>query len=351
VKIPIADLVAQHAPLRDELLAAFQRVVDSGRFILGPEVEAFEREVAELHGVAHAVGVSSGTDALLAALIALGVGPGDEVLTTPLSFFATAGCVARLGARPVFTDIDDDLLLDAWDAERKVSSRTRAVILVHLFGKVGAPPRIDVPIIEDAAQAVGAARVGKLGRMACLSFFPTKNLGALGDAGMVITDDAELAEKLRALRAHGKRQRYRHDLLGGNFRLDALHAALLRAKLPRLREWNLRRMEHALAYDRLLAGTPLGLPRFAHGDVVHHYVVRAKDRDRLREHLAAREIETEIYYPVPLHRQPALLQDVSLPRAERACAEVLALPVHAELPPGAVERVAAAVREHYGGHG
>jgi dTDP-4-amino-4,6-dideoxygalactose transaminase len=348
MKIPIADLVAQHAPLRDELVAAFGRVVDSGRFILGPEVEAFEREVAALHGVAHAVGVSSGTDALLAALMALEVGPGDEVITTPFSFFASAACAARLGARVVFADVDDDLLLDADDARRKVTARTRAIVFVHLFGRVGAPPRGDVPVIEDAAQAIGAAGVGRLGKMACLSFFPTKNLGALGDAGLVMTDDGGLADRLRSLRAHGQRGRYRHDLLGGNFRIDALQAALLRAKLPRLHAWNERRMAHARLYDRLLADTPLGLPRFRDGDVVHHYVVRAPDRDSLREALRARDIETEVYYPVPLHRQACIAQDVSLPRAERAAAEVLALPVHAELGPGAVERVGAAVREHYG---
>jgi dTDP-4-amino-4,6-dideoxygalactose transaminase len=351
VNVSIADLVAQHAPLEDELQAAFRRVVGSGRFILGPEVAALEQDLASLHGVKNAVGVSSGTDALLAALMALGVGPGDEVLAPALSFFATAGSIARLGARPVFADVDDDLLLDADDAARRITPRTRAIVTVHLFGRVCEPPRTDLPVIEDAAQAVGAARVGKLGQVACLSFFPTKNLGALGDAGMVLTDDAGLAGRLRALRAHGQSQRYRHEVLGGNFRLDALHAALLRVKLPRLHAWNERRLGHARAYDQLLRGTPLVLPRFRPGDVVHHYVVRAPDRERLREHLAARGVQTEVYYPLPLHRQPATAQDVSLPRAERACAEVLALPVHAELPDGAVEHVAAAIREHYGARG
>jgi len=348
MRVPIADLAAQQAAVHDDLEAAFRRVVQSGRFILGPEVEAFEREVATLHGAVHAVGMSSGTDALLATLMALKVGPGDEVITTPLSFFATAGCIARLGARPVFADVDDDLLLDAGDALRRITPRTRAIVVVHLFGRVCDAPRSEVPVIEDAAQSIGAARVGKLGRAACLSFFPTKNLGALGDAGMVLTDDKDLGDRLRLLRAHGQRTRNHHEVLGGNFRLDALHAALLRAKLPHLRAWNERRMHNARLYDRLLAGTPLRLPRFRAGDVVHHYVVRANDRDALHEYLQKREIQTEVYYPIPLHRQPATAQDVSLPRAERAADEVLALPVHAELPEGAVEHVAAAIREHYG---
>jgi len=348
MRIPIVDLGAQHAAISGDLEAAFRRVVTSSRFILGPEVEALERDVAAIHGVRHAIGVASGTDALLAALMELGMGPGDEVLTTPLSFFATAGCIARLGALPVFADVDDDMLLDPEDAVRRITPRTRAIVLVHLFGRVCEPPETDIPVIEDAAQAVGAARVGKLGRAACLSFFPTKNLGALGDAGMVLTDDADAAGRLRALRSHGRRQRDRHDLLGGNFRIDALQAALLGVKLRRLSDWNARRMQNARTYDRLLQETPLKLPRFRDGDVVHHYVVRAPDRDRLRDHLSSQDIETQIYYPIPLHRQPAIAQDVSLPRAERAVDEVLALPVHAELGDEAIETVAAAIHQHYG---
>ncbi len=352
--IPMADLAAQHAPLADELVAAFRRVVASGRFVLGPEVEAFERAVAQRHGVRHAIGVSSGTDALLAALMALGVGPGDEVITTPTSFFATAAVVARLGATPIFADIDEDYLMDARAAERAVTPRTRAIILVHLFGRVAAAPRVSVPIVEDAAQAFGARGVGRIGAAACLSFFPTKNLGALGDAGLVLTDDDDRAARLRKVRVQGQRRKHQHEILGGNFRLDELQAALLRVKLPHLDAWNARRRENADAYAARLTGTPLRLPRFADGDVVHQYVVRTPYRDALRAYLAERGVETDVYYPLPMYRQPALGGDgaaaaASCPNAEAAARDTLALPVHSEIGEAEVARVADAIVAFYQG--
>lgn len=346
--IRMAEITAHHAPHEEALCETFRRVLRSGRFILGPEVEALEREVAALHGARFGVGVTSGTDALLAVLMALGVGPGDEVVTTPLSFFATAAVIVRAGARPVFADVGEDWLLDPRAAERAVTPRTRAVIPVHLFGQVAEIPDVRVPVIEDAAQAIGAARVGKLGRAACFSFFPTKNLGAIGDAGMVLTDDEDLARRLRVLRSQGQPRKNVMEVVGGNFRIDELQAALLRVELPHLSTWNERRRANARRYGELLAGTRLCLPRLRDGDVVHHYVVRAPERDRLKAHLRERGIETEIYYPT-MHTQPALAHlRASCPRAEAMAAEALALPVHAEMTDADVARVAGEVRAFYG---
>lgn len=349
-RIGIANLQKQHTPIENELVEVFRTVLRSGRFVLGPEVEALERESAQLHGVRHGIGMSSGTDALLAGLMALGIGPGDEVITTPLSFFATAGTVVRVGAVPVFADVDDDILLDPRAVEAAVTPRTKAVILVHLFGRVGQAPKVSVPIIEDAAQSFAAEGVGKLGALACVSFFPTKNLGALGDAGMVLTDDDALAEKLRKLRIHGQRAKYIHQLVGGNFRIDALQCALLRAKLPYLATWNARRMANARRYDELLRGsTPLRIPRpFRDKEVVHQYVVRAPRRDELRKFLSENGVDTEVHYPL-LYHQDALAQYArSCPRAEQIATEVVALPVHSELEPAEIEKVASLVKKFYG---
>jgi dTDP-4-amino-4,6-dideoxygalactose transaminase len=355
VRVPLLDLARQHAPLRAELDRALARVIDSGRFILGPEVEALEAEVAEASGVRFAVGVSSGTDALLAALMALGVGPGDEVVTSALSFFASAGAIARLGARPVFADVGDDLLIDPEDALCRVGPKTRALLPVDLFGRRAALARLvsaGLPIVEDAAQAIGAPDLGQGAAIATLSFFPSKNLGALGDAGMALTNDEALAAKLRLLRAHGSHPKYTHHVVGGNFRLDALQAAALRVKLSRLEEWNRARRENAIFYRRALADLDgragLRLPDDAPGHVWHHFVIRCPARDALRGHLTAQGIESEVYYPSPLHLQPCFAalgqKEGDCPRAEQACHEVLAVPVHPEIDAAQRDHVVASLR-------
>ncbi len=348
-RVRMADLAAQHAPLLPELRAAFERVVRSGRFILGEEVALLETELAARIGVRHAIGVSSGTDALLAALMALGVGPGDEVVTTPLSFFATAGAIARLGATPVFADVEDESMnLDPAATRAAITPRTKAILPVHLFGRPVSLELFDVaasagiPVVEDAAQALGSTTsrgpVGSLGALACFSFFPTKNLGALGDGGLITTNDHQLAERVRLLRVQGARPKYHHIVLGGNFRLDELQAAFLRVKLPHLERWTAERREAARVYEEVVrsaggryVGFEVRTPGLIDGHVYHQYVVRSPERDALRATLAERGIETEIYYPAPLHRMPCFaalgLGEGSFPVAERGCREGLALPV------------------------
>ena len=352
-KVPLLDLKAQYAPLRGDVLAAIARVCDAQHFILGPEVEGLERELEAYLGIPHAVGVSSGSDALLAALMALDVGAGDEVVTTPFSFFATAGAIARLGARPVFVDIDRATFnIDAGAIASAMTSRTRAIMPVHLFGQSAdmAPileisERAGVPVIEDAAQAIGTCYRGRpaggIGAIGCFSFFPSKNLGAFGDAGLVTTSDGALARKLRAIRQHGGAVKYQHDLVGGNFRLDALQAAILRVKLPHLDSWTAARRRNAERYEALFKKAALGgtvtLPARS-ADSTHSYnqfVIRVPERDRLRAHLQSSGIGTEVYYPVPLHLQPCFRElgyrAGSLPVAETAAHEALALPIYGEL--------------------
>ena len=367
--IPQLDLHAQFATYRDEAMAAIARVVHSQHFIMGPEVTAFEAELAAYMGVGHAVGVSSGTDALLAALMALGVGPGDEVVTTPYSFFATAGVVARLGARPVFVDVDPDTFnLTEGPVRAALTPRTKAIIPVHLFGQIADlgglyddPDR--PPIIEDAAQALGATlrgrKTGQLGEYVCTSFFPAKNLGAFGDAGGVACRDAERAEQLRVIRVHGSKPKYLHHVIGGNFRLDALQAAVLRVKLPYLDGWAAGRVANAARYDAAFAASglverervkpPVVLPGAGH--VFNQYVIQVPDRDGLKAHLDARGIGTAVYYPLPLHLQPCFTglghTRGDFPVAEAACERVLALPVYPELPEGSVEAVVDAIAAYY----
>ena len=352
MNVPLLDLELQYASIQREVRDAIDRVCRSQQFILGPEVEAFEREAAAAIGARHAVGVSSGTDALLAALMAIGIGAGDEVITPTFSFFATAGSVARLGARPVFVDVDpDSLMITAAHVRAALTPRTRAVIPVHLFGACAdmAPLRelaadAGLAVIEDAAQAIGARygtrAAGTLGDLACFSFFPSKNLGAFGDGGLVTTDDATLAARLRRLRNHGMEPKYIHREVGGNFRLDALQAAILRVKLPHLERWNARRRANAQTYRTLFAEAGLTarvrLPADpSHGiHTYHQFVIRVPQRDAVRAQLAARGIGTEIYYPVPLHRQECFAAGgtiPSCPHADRACDEVLALPIYPEL--------------------
>jgi dTDP-4-amino-4,6-dideoxygalactose transaminase len=340
-EVKMLDLAAQYAALKVEIDDAVQRVLVDGRYILGKDVVAFEREMAADHGKQHAIGVSSGTDALTAALWAVGVGPGDEVITTAFSFFATAGCIVRLGATPVFADIDASYCLDPASALARVTSRTKAIVPVHLFGRPATPILAGVRIVEDAAQAVGSSG---LGSVATLSFYPSKNLGAAGDAGMVLTDDAAIAERIRLYRTHGQSARHVHTLVGGNFRLDTLQAAILRAKRPHLAGWTHRRRANAARYCELLAGLPLGLPADIEGHVWNQFVIRTSRRDELRAFLRGREIETEVYYPVPVHKQPCFASTIALPVAERAAREVLALPVHPQLTEEQVTYVAASVR-------
>lgn len=369
-RIPLVDLPALHQPLEAELTATFQRVLRSGRFVLGDEVLALERELAGDLGVAHAIGVSSGTDALTLALEAVGVGPGDRVITSAFSFYSTAGVVARLGAVPVFADLDPATYnLDPRQVQVALQKGpARAILPVHLFGQAAdLGPLLElgrthqVPIIEDAAQAlcatypvpgVGPRPLGTLGAVGCFSFFPTKNLGALGDGGLVVTNDDTLAATIRSLRTYGAIHKHRHERLGANFRLDELQAALLRVKRPHLLRWNQARRQHAAAYQRGLRGLPLGLPQTPWGPehhVFHQYVIRvsAEQREPLRAHLAKAEIDTEVYYPVPLSAQPCLagLAEVGeLSETSRAAAETLALPVHPTLAEAEVQRVIEGVR-------
>jgi dTDP-4-amino-4,6-dideoxygalactose transaminase len=369
--VPLLDLKAQYAPLREEVLAALTRVCDSQRFIMGPEVDGLERELAAMLGVQHAIGVSSGTDALLAALMALKIGPGDEVVTSTYSFFATGGSIARLGARPVFVDVDPDTFnLDASMVEAACTPATKAIIPVHLFGLVAEmPPLMEVArrhnlhVVEDAAQAIGAHRdgysAGAVGDIGCFSFYPSKNLGAFGDAGLVTTNDDGWAHVLRLIRAHGSEPKYFHKVVGGNFRIDALQAAVLRVKAPHLAGWTDGRRRNAGKYRNLIEAAGLikylKLPIEPVGcfHIYNQFVVRAgARRDALKAHLLSRGVETEIYYPVPLHLQecfaPLGYQNGALPHAEAAARETLALPIHSELTDKQIEHVVRAMAEFFG---
>jgi len=352
-RVPLLDLHAQYQPHRDQILAALTRVADSQRFIMGPEVEGLEREIEPVLGVSHAIGVSSGTDALLAAMMAMGIGPGDEVVTSPYSFFATAGCVVRLGATPVFVDIDPQTYnIDPSLIEAAVTSRTKAIMPVHLFGQsadmdpiLAVASRAGISVIEDACQSIGARYkgriVGGIGTVGCFSFFPSKNLGACGDAGLVTTQDADLAAVIRRIRVHGADKQYYHRVIGGNFRLDAIHAAVLRVKLPHLAQWSAARRRNADRYRALITERGLvgrvSLPVVS-ADVEHIYnqfVIRVPQRDVVRAALEARGVGTAVYYPVPFHLQECFAylgySAGQFPHAERAADETLALPIYAEL--------------------
>ncbi len=365
---PFLDLKAQFSSIQDELVPAVMNVLSSQRFILGPEVEAFESDIAQFVGCRFAVGCASGSDALLLSLAALGVGPGDEVITTPFTFVATAGSVARLGAKPVFVDIDPETYnLNAERVEAAITAKTRAILPVHLFGQaadmsavVGIADRHGLAVIEDAAQAIGAVyggrSVGTLGAMGCFSFFPSKNLGGAGDGGLVTTNDEGIADRLRLLRVHGSRSKYEYELLGMNSRLDALQAAILRVKLRRLDDWTAARRSNAAAYSvlfRQYGVSQVGLPQEAAGclHVYNQFVIRCAQRDALREHLQASGIPTEIYYPKPLHLQPAFqylqYKEGDFPEAEAASREVLALPIFPELTAAQLDAVVAAIDEFY----
>lgn len=351
-EVPLLDLKTQYAPIRLEILAGIERVCESQHFILGPEVEELEKAIAEFCGSRFAIGVSSGTDALLAALMAIGVGQGDEVITTSYSFFATAGVIARLGARPIFVDIDPRTFnLDPKQVDGKINSRTKAILPVHLFGRCAdmntllkLAKKHGVHVIEDAAQAIGARdgegqQAGTIGDMGCFSFFPSKNLGAFGDGGMIVTNDPKLAEALRMLRVHGAKPKYYHSIIGGNFRLDALQASVLRVKLKYLASWTEARRKNAERYRLMVEEKGLlewvSLPEDVPGHIYNQFVVRVGNRDGLQAFLRQRGVATEVYYPLPLHCQECFEnlghRRGDFPEAEAAAEQSLALPVYPEL--------------------
>jgi dTDP-4-amino-4,6-dideoxygalactose transaminase len=363
MRVPLLDLKAQYATIREEVLAAATEVLDSQVCIGGPKVAELERRVAELSGAAHGVGVSSGTDALLLSLMALGIGqcPGDEVITTPFTFFATAGSIVRVGATPVFVDIDPRTYnIDPALIEAAITPRTRAIMPVDLYGQVcGIDAVVKIAerhglfVIEDAAQSIGAQfkgrRAGSMGTVGCFSFFPSKNLGAAGDGGMVVTSDGELAERMRMLRNHGASPKYFHKLVGGNFRLDPLQAAILLVKLPHLEAWSEARRRNAQFYNRAFAGSAVQTPWISPDcvSIYNQYVIRVNARDPLMAQLKAEGIGTEIYYPRALHEQECFAnlgyRPGDCPEASRAAAEVLALPIYPELTEEMRQAVADAV--------
>jgi dTDP-4-amino-4,6-dideoxygalactose transaminase len=378
VTVPILDLKTQYASIRTEILSAIERVMESQHFILGPEVEALENEIASYSQCQFGVGVSSGTDALLVSLMALGIKPGDEVITTPYSFFATAGAIARLGARPVFVDIDlDTLNMDARGLEAAVTTHTRAILPVHLAGQMAdmdsimdIAKRHNLYVIEDACQALGAEyhtyRAGSIGNLGCFSFFPSKNLGGAGDSGMVVSNDPVLADRVGLLRNHGHRPKYYNQVVGGNFRMDAIQAAILHVKFKYLEGWAADRQRNAAIYKRLFieAGLasedprqrmdmPVILPKDANWGrhIYHLYQVRVSKRDELVAYLKAHQIGSEIYYPVSLHLQACFTelgyQLGSMPNAERAAQETMALPIYPELNEEQINHVVQVVRTFY----
>jgi dTDP-4-amino-4,6-dideoxygalactose transaminase len=370
--VPPLNLPANFAQVRDEVLREITAICESGYYVLGPKVAEFEQALAKRMGAKHAIGTSSGTDALLTSLMALDIARGDEVIVPAFTFFATAGCVARVGARPVFCDIDlKTYNLDVGQIEDRLTTRTKAVIPVHLYGQLADLPalfrivgRHGIAVIEDAAQAIGAKydesdakSAGAFGTCGCLSFYPTKNLGAIGDAGAFLTNDDKLAETARLLRVHGSGHTYHHSRIGGNFRIDALQAAILTVKLKYLDPWNEQRRERAARYTRLLEDAGL-VPEQVHPPkevigvhVYHQYVIRARRRDELFEHLKARKIGCGIYYPLPLHLQECFAhlggKPGDLPHAEAAATEVLALPAYPELTDGQQEAVAESIAAFY----
>jgi dTDP-4-amino-4,6-dideoxygalactose transaminase len=353
VKVPLLDLQAQYRPLREDILAVMRRVADSQRFIMGPEIEGLERELGKMLGIGHAIAVSSGTDALLLPLMALGITQGDEVITSTYSFFATAGAIVRVGARPVLVDIDPVTFnIDTEQIEAALTPQTKAILPVHLFGQsadldpiMRMAEQYDLPVIEDAAQAIGATYgsrpAGGIGAFGCFSFFPSKNLGAFGDAGLVTTNDDDLAKRARLLRTHGMEPKYYHHLVGANFRMDALQAAILRVKAPHLAAWTEGRRRNAARYRELFREAGLGdairLPPEP-TDRLHIYnqfVIQTPERDALKRHLDEQGIGNEIYYPVPFHLQPCFAdlgyQRGDFPHAEKAANESLAIPIYGEL--------------------
>ncbi len=361
MKVPLLDLKAQYATIKNDVQAAVESVLESQICIGGPYVAELEQKVAALSDCKFGVAVSSGTDALLCSLMALGIGRGDEVITTPFTFFATAGSIARVGATPVFVDIDPETYnIDPALIRAAVTPRTKAIIPVHLFGQVcDMDPILEIAaefglkVIEDAAQSISATcrgrKAGSMGTCGCFSFFPSKNLGAAGDGGMIVTNDAALAERMALLRNHGAHPRYYHAIIGGNFRLDAIQAAILLAKLPHLDAWSAARRRNAGYYNQRFAGSIVATPVVAPDcvSIYNQYSIRAAGRDRLREHLSQEQIGSGIYYPVPLHLQECFAylgyKTGSLPVAERVAGEIVSLPIYPELTGAELAHVADAV--------
>jgi len=370
MNVPMLDLVAQYQAIKDDVVPAMMKVVESQQFIMGPSIPALESEVAKLSHARHGIGCASGTDALLLPLKALNLKPGDEVITTPFTFFATAGTIHNAGGTPVFVDIQlDTFNIDPAAVKRAVTSRTRAIMPVHLYGQMADMLELmaiakarGIRLIEDAAQAIGARRkidgewrmAGELAWVTGYSFFPSKNLGAWGDAGMMVTSDDAAADRLKKLRLHGGAKQYHHDEVGTNSRLDSVQAAVLLAKLPYLEQWSAKRREHAAYYTKAFSEirnvkAPVVDPANEH--IFHQYTLRAERRDELQAHLKKEGIGHAVYYPVPLHRQPCFAHleytDGSLPNAEQASREVISLPIYPELTRAQLDRVIDAVRGFY----
>ncbi len=377
MNVPLLDLHAQHDPIRKDLLAAIERVIDKNSYILGEEVKTLEQSVATYCQAQYGIGVSSGTDALLVSLMALDIGAGDEVITTPLSFFATAGCITRLGAKPVFVDVDPITLnLDPEKIAAATTPKTKAIIPVHLYGQCAEMKPIlalaaerGIAVIEDGAQAIGSEyrdgrRAGSMGQLGCLSFFPSKNLGAMGDGGMVVSNDEALADRVRLLRTQGGRPKYYHNAVGGNFRLDTIQASVLNVKLPYLDRWTSMRQQNATQYEQLftesglLDKTDIRLPQAVyqasqvkHYHIYNQFIIRMKKRDELKAYLKDQGIGSEIYYPVPLHLQECYKElgyhAGDLPEAEKACQENLGLPIYPELSNEQQETVVTTIKRFY----
>ncbi len=374
MQVPLLDLKAQYATVKDELLAAIAEVMESQHFILGPKVEECEKAVAKYSACQFAVGVTSGSDALLACLMAENIGPGDEVITTPYTFFATVGAISRLGAMPVFVDIDPVTYnMDVTQIAAKITKKTRAIMPVHLYGQMADMDPImalaethKLVVIEDAAQAIGSEyegrRAGSIGHYGCFSFFPSKNLGAAGDGGMIVTNDAQRADKLKVLRAHGSKPKYYHKVVGGNFRLDALQAAIVSTKLPHLDSWTAGRQRNAKTYDHLFAETGstetstessrIGLPKVVtNRHIFNQYVIRVPRRDQLQAYLKNRGVGTEVYYPVPMHIQECFAylgyKGGAFPQSETVANETLALPIYPELSDAQLRYVVKSVRDFF----
>jgi dTDP-4-amino-4,6-dideoxygalactose transaminase len=364
MNVPLLDLKAQYASIQSEVEAAIADVLASQQFILGPKVEECEKAVAVYSFCSHGVGMSSGSDALLTCLMAENIGPGDEVITTPYSFFATAGAIARLGASPVFVDIDPATYnIDPAQIASKITKKTRVIMPVHLYGQMADMDPImelarehKLVVIEDAAQAIGAQykghRAGSIGHYGCFSFFPSKNLGAAGDGGMVVNNDAQRAEKLRVLRNHGSNPKYYHKVIGGNFRLDAIQAAIVTAKLKHLDSWTAGRQRNAQTYNQLFskANLPIVIPKIATDrHIFNQYVIRVSRRDELQAHLQQKGIGTEVYYPVPLHLQECFTylghKPGEFPESEAAAKQTLALPIFPELTEQQLQYVVESIRE------
>jgi len=369
-KIPLLDLQAQHRTIRDEILAEVTRVVDAQKFILGEDVQKLEQQLASYCGAKHAIGCASGSDALMLALMAYDIGPGDEVLTVPFTFFATAGSIHRLGATPVFIDVTPDTFnIDVSQIEAALQRhpKIKAIVPVHLFGGCAdldpicaIAKRHGIPVIEDAAQCIGAEykgrRAGSIGEIGCFSFFPSKNLGAFGDGGMLTTNDAALAERLKALRVHGSLKKYYHQMVGVNSRLDALQAAILLVKFRYLDSWSAGRQRNADTYRRLIGElqVPVTVPQttaYQTRHVYNQFVIRGEGRDKLQKHLKDNGVGTEVYYPLSLHQQPCFVglgyKTGSFPISEQLAADSLALPIYSELEEDDIEYVVRSIKSFY----